>query len=94
MVKRALSLFKFAHRPKNLFPGATSQANSVLIYRPSTDRRILNYKNDPPQKMLVFRDRLLIPLVDPLTSILAVLARSCQILTTSWQPWIPWQDSY
>ena len=27
--------------------------------------------------------------VDPLTSILAVLARSCQILTTSWQPWIP-----
>ena len=32
--------------------------------------------------------------VDPLTSILAVLARSCQILTTSWQPWIPWQDSY
>ena len=32
--------------------------------------------------------------VDPLTSILAVLARSCQILTTSWQLWIPWQDSY
>ena len=32
--------------------------------------------------------------VDPLTSILAVLTRSCQILTTSWQPWIPWQDSY
>ena len=32
--------------------------------------------------------------VDPLTSILAVLARSCQILSTSWQPWIPWQDSY
>ena len=32
--------------------------------------------------------------VDPLSSILAVLARSCQILTTSWQPWIPWQDSY
>ena len=32
--------------------------------------------------------------VDPLTSILAVLARSCQILTTIWQPWIPWQDSY
>ena len=32
--------------------------------------------------------------VDPLTSILVVLARSCQILTTSWQPWIPWQDSY
>ena len=32
--------------------------------------------------------------VDPLASILAVLARSCQILTTSWQPWIPWQDSY
>ena len=31
--------------------------------------------------------------VDPLTSIWAVLARSCQILTTSWQPWIPWQDS-
>ena len=27
--------------------------------------------------------------VDPLTSILAVLARSCQILTTSWQPWNP-----
>ena len=27
--------------------------------------------------------------VDPLTSILAVLARSCQFLTTSWQPWIP-----
>ena len=50
MVKRAFSLFKFAHRPENLFPGATSQANSVLIYRPSTDRRILNYKNDPPQK--------------------------------------------
>ena len=24
---------------------------------------------------------------DPLTSILPVLARSCQILTTSWQPW-------
>ena len=34
------------------------------------------------------------PRVDPLTSILAVLARSCQILSTSWQPWIPWQDSY
>ena len=32
--------------------------------------------------------------VDPLTSIMAVLARSCQILSTSWQPWIPWQDSY
>ena len=31
--------------------------------------------------------------IDPLTSILAVLARSCQILTTSWQPWIPWQGS-
>ena len=31
--------------------------------------------------------------VDPLPSILAVLAGSCQILTTSWQPWIPWQDS-
>ena len=30
--------------------------------------------------------------VDPRTSILAVLTRSCQILTTSWQPWIPWQD--
>ena len=36
----------------------------------------------------------MVPRVDPLTSILAVLARSCQILTTSWQPWIPWQDSY
>ena len=36
----------------------------------------------------------LITRIDPLTSILAVLARSCQILTTSWQPWIPWQDSY
>ena len=32
--------------------------------------------------------------VDPLISILAVLARSCQILSTSWQPWISWQDSY
>ena len=32
--------------------------------------------------------------VDPLTSILAALARSDQILITSWQPWIPWQDSY
>ena len=32
--------------------------------------------------------------VDPLTSILAVLARSCQIITTSWQPWNPWKDSY
>ena len=32
--------------------------------------------------------------IDPLTSILAVLARSCQILITSWQPWIPSQDSY
>ena len=32
--------------------------------------------------------------VDPLFSILAVLARFCQIPTTSWQPWIPWQDSY
>ena len=31
--------------------------------------------------------------VDPLTSILAVLTSTCQILTTSWQPWIPWQDS-
>ena len=30
---------------------------------------------------------LLITRVDPLTSILAVLVRSCQILTTSWQPW-------
>ena len=30
--------------------------------------------------------------VEPLTSILAVLARSRQILSTSWQPWIPWQD--
>ena len=30
--------------------------------------------------------------VDPLTSILSVLAKSCQILTTSWQPWIQWQD--
>ena len=28
--------------------------------------------------------------VDPLTSI---LARSYQILTTSWRPWNPWQDS-
>ena len=36
----------------------------------------------------------LVSRVDPLTSILAVVARSCQILTTSWQPWIPWQDSY
>ena len=34
------------------------------------------------------------PRVDPLTSILAVLTRSCQILTTSLQPWIPCQDSY
>ena len=34
------------------------------------------------------------PRVDPLTSILAALARSDQILITSWQPWIPWQDSY
>ena len=32
--------------------------------------------------------------VDPPTSILAVLARSRQILNTSWQPWILWQDSY
>ena len=32
--------------------------------------------------------------VDPLTSILAVMARSCQTLTTSWQPWVPWQDSH
>ena len=32
--------------------------------------------------------------VDPLTSILAVLTRSCQILLTPWQPWISWQDSY
>ena len=38
--------------------------------------------------------RTVITRVDPLTSILAVLVRSCQILTTSWQPWIPWQDSY
>ena len=36
----------------------------------------------------------LVTRVDPLTSILAVLARSCQNLTTSWQPWIPWQDSH
>ena len=34
------------------------------------------------------------PRVDPFTSILAVLARSYQILTTSWQHWNPWQDSY
>ena len=27
--------------------------------------------------------------VVPLTSILAAMARSWQILTTSWQPWIP-----
>ena len=32
--------------------------------------------------------------VDLLTSILAVLARSYQILTSSWQPRIPWQDSF
>ena len=32
--------------------------------------------------------------VDPLTSILAVLARSYQVLTTSLQPWIPCQDFY
>ena len=32
--------------------------------------------------------------VHPLTSILAVLARSCQFFTTSWQPLIPWQGSY
>ena len=32
--------------------------------------------------------------VDPVTSILAAMARSWQTLTTSWQPWIPWQDSY
>ena len=32
--------------------------------------------------------------VDPRTSMLAVLARSFQIPTTSWQPWIPCQDSY
>ena len=32
--------------------------------------------------------------VDPLTSILDVMARSCQILSTSWQTWIPWQESY
>ena len=32
--------------------------------------------------------------VDPLTSILAAMARSWQILTTSWQPWIPWQNSH
>ena len=31
------------------------------------------------------------PRVDPLTSSLAAMARSCQILSTSWQPW---QDSY
>ena len=31
--------------------------------------------------------------VDPLTCILAVLARSYQIRTTSWRPWNPWQDS-
>ena len=34
------------------------------------------------------------PWIDSLTSILAVLGRSCPIFTTSWQPWIPWQDSY
>ena len=39
-------------------------------------------------------ESLFIARVDPLTSILAVLARSCQVLSTSWQPWIPWQDSY
>ena len=33
-------------------------------------------------------------LTGPLTSILASIARAWQILTTSWQPWIPWQDSY
>ena len=47
-------------------------------------------KIEKSRKMAVF----LATRVDPLTSILAVLARSCQILTTSWQPWIPWQDSY
>ena len=32
--------------------------------------------------------------VDPLTNILAVLARSYQVLTTSWRPWNPWQNYY
>ena len=32
--------------------------------------------------------------LDPLTSILATMARSCKILATSWLPWISWQDSY
>ena len=32
--------------------------------------------------------------VDPLTSILAVFARLCQVFTTSWQPRIPWKDSF
>ena len=46
------------------------------------------------EKILSFSIYSTVTRVDPLTSILAVLARSCQIRTTSWQPWIPWQDSY
>ena len=44
--------------------------------------------------MVQSKKLLLFARVDPLTSILALLARSCQILTISWQPWIPWRDSY
>ena len=58
------------------------------FYTPTKSVRISSTQNDS----ITCRNKY--TRVDPLTSILAVLARSCQILTTSWQPWIPWQDSH
>ena len=62
----------------------------------------IQYCSDVPKRSQIYYHKrrcgtalfLIYSRVDPLTSILTVLARSCQILTTSWQPWIPWQDSY
>ena len=51
-------------------------------------------KKDGLLQWVVFFQFTLNARLDPLTSILDAMARSCQILTTSWQPWIPWQDSY
>ena len=44
-------------------------------------------------QFLVFQLIMISP-ADPLTSILAVLARSYQTLITSWRPWNPRQESY
>ena len=57
------------------------QVGTIILHGPKHDQTGIN---------LTF----LAARVDPLTSILAVLARSCQILSTSWERWIPWQGSY